>query len=137
MVFDMPRSARSGRLSVHRPCRQHGAGLCDVGAPVYGRYATLTGDGLSEMLRVDCDVDGLLSTLARLLDAQQRCSLAGVCDVRAGESRGERGEFGGEMVGIDASGQLQPIHVMQKDGLSSLLVGRAHPDYLVKTPRTT
>ena len=125
-------------LSQKRPSfsgNKYGAGICDTRASLPCWRTILVSDGLSEMLRVDRDIVGRLWSFARLLDAQQRCPLAGVGDVRAGETGGFRCEFGSEMIAVDTFGQLQPLHVVEEDGLAALLAGRPHPDDLVEAAR--
>jgi len=96
----------------------------------------MTGDGGVEVVGGDGQGGGLVFRKAGFLHAKQGCALAGVGDVRTGEACGGRGEFGDEVVAVDAVGQLQPLHVVKEDGLAALLVGRTHPYDLVEAARS-
>ena len=71
-------------LSQKRPSfsgNKYGAGICDTRASLPCWRTVLVSDGRSEVVGGDGDVVGWLWSFARLLDAQQRCPLAGIGDI--------------------------------------------------------
>jgi len=85
----------------------------------------------------DGEVGGPARSCAGFLHAEECGASTGVGDVGSGEACGGCGEFCGEVVSVDVRSQLQSIHVMQEDGLATLLVRRPHPDDLVEATGTT